>query len=366
MKLTRLDLYQIIIPRPRFVTSFTTYTESRNAFVRAWTDTGLCGVGETVAVPSYLGETYESMQGAFKLLAPALLGRDPWDIGPLHDVMDDLIIGHKPTKAAIDTALYDLMGQAAGAPVYALLGGARRHAVDTHLAIPIMEPEEMAARAARLVQEGFRAFEVKVGLEPGRDAERIRRVREAAGPAPLLVVDTNAHWTFLEAVACLRAMEPYDIWSEQPVESVDDLAKIRTMVKCPIIADESAKTVKDVIQVIARGAADVISIKLQKAGGIYPARQIMSICEGAGLPYRIDDMGVTRIGNTASAHLAFAAKHLVACGVAQHKNLDERVDPLRAGGLQVEGGVARMAGGPGLGVQVDEGFFRDPVLSYSA
>jgi len=124
MKLTRLDLYQIVIPRPRFVTAFTTYTESRNAFVRAWTDSGLCGVGETVAVPSYLGDTYEAMQGAFKILAPALLGRDPWEIGATHDLMDDLIIGHKPSKAAIDTALHDLMGQAAGVPVYALLGGA--------------------------------------------------------------------------------------------------------------------------------------------------------------------------------------------------------------------------------------------------
>ena len=366
MKLTRLDLYQIVIPRPRFVTAFTTYTESRNAFVRAWTDSGLCGVGETVAVPSYLGDTYEAMQGAFKILAPALLGRDPWEIGATHDLMDDLIIGHKPSKAAIDTALHDLMGQAAGVPVYALLGGARRHAIETHLAIPIMEPEEMAARAVQLVKDGFRSFEVKVGLEPKRDAERIRRVREAAGPDVLLVVDTNANLTFLDALACLRAMEPYGIWSEQPVEHVDDLAKIRTMVKCPIIADESAKTVKDVIQVIAKAAADVVSVKLQKAGGIYPARQIMTICDGAGLPYRIDDMGVTRIGNTASAHLAYAARNLVACGVAQHKNLDERVDPLRAGGVRVEGGVARMAEGPGLGVQVDEDFFKEPVLSYSA
>jgi L-alanine-DL-glutamate epimerase-like enolase superfamily enzyme len=366
VKLTRIDLYQIVIPRPRFVTSFTTYTESRNAFVRAWTDTGLSGVGETVAVPSYLGETYESMQGAFKILAPVLLGQDPWHIGPIHERMDDLIIGHHPTKAAIDTALYDIMGKAAGVPIHALLGGARRDAVATHLAIPIMEPEEMAARAAELVKQGFRAFEVKVGLEPRRDVERIRRVREAAGPEPLLVVDTNANWTFLEAVVCLRAMEPYGIWSEQPVEHVDDLAKIRTMVKCPIIADESAKTVKDVIQVIAKSAADVISIKLQKAGGIYPARQIMSICDGAGLPYRIDDMGVTRIGNSASAHLAYAAKHLVAAGVAQHKNLDERVDPIKTGGVRVAGGIARLADGPGLGLEVDEAFFKEPVLTYSA
>src|SRR4029079_4721850 len=124
-----------------------------HVFVRLETEDGHVGWGETRALPSWSYETVEAITAAIPhYLGPLLIGRSPFALNGIHRAMYETLTpsvsnGQPFAKSAIDIALHDLMGQIAGVPIHALLGGKVRDAVDLTFALSIAEPAEMAEAA---------------------------------------------------------------------------------------------------------------------------------------------------------------------------------------------------------------------------
>jgi L-Ala-D/L-Glu epimerase len=133
------------------------------------------------------------------------------------------------------------------------------------------------------------------------------------------------------------------------MHDLEGMAYVTLKTSIPIIADECARTPRDVYNVCKSRAADIINVKLTKAGGLYPAKQCIAIAEAANIPYIVDEINEMHICNTAVAHLAMSAKDIVYGGCTCHLILEK--DIVKQGGVVVKGGVATLSDTPGLGIQ---------------
>jgi O-succinylbenzoate synthase len=174
---------------------------------------------------------------------------------------------------------------------------------------------------------GYPAVKVKVG-SPG-DVELVAEVRDAIGPHVALRVDANGAWDVDAAVDAITHMARYDLeLVEQPVASLDDLARVRRAVTMPIAADECVRSLADARRLHALDAADAIVLKQQPLGGV---RAALAIAEEAGVPAIVSSMMETSIGIAAGLALAAALPELpYACGLATLSQIDGDVvrDPL--------------------------------------
>jgi len=177
----------------------------------------------------------------------------------------------------------------------------------------------------------LRAFPaVKVKVAHAADADLVARVRDAVGPRVALRVDANGAWTEETAVGIIGRLARYDLeLVEQPVATVDGLARVRRRVAVPIAADECVRSLEDARRVRALEAADVIVLKQQPLGGV---RAAMIIAAEAGLPAIVSSMMETSVGLAAGLALAAALPELpYACGLATLGQLtgDVTGDPLQ-------------------------------------
>jgi muconate cycloisomerase len=326
---------------------------SEHAIVLVETDLGITGLGEIASVFARRGRLYA--REVESVLAPALLGEDPRRIGFLARRMDLALDGAEPAKAGIEMALFDIVGKAAGVPVYQLLGGRMRERIPLSYSVPWGQPDEMAAFAVERVRWGHRTIKVKVGQDPKDDVAAVLAVRRAIGPEVRLRVDANMAWgSAKQAIGLIERMLQAELeLVEQPVGrgELDAMAEIRAAVPVPLMADESVWTPSDAAEVIRRRAADIVNVYVSEAGGLLAAQRIFHLCEGAGLPCMIGAMPELGIGTAAQIHLGLAMANLGpdsdTCGSLYHQQ-DLLAEPLR-----LEAGFAYAPDGPGLGVALD-------------
>jgi O-succinylbenzoate synthase len=160
---------------------------------------------------------------------------------------------------------------------------------------------------------GYPAVKVKVGGP--RDVELVAAVRDAVGPQVALRVDANGAWDLDTAVAAIGRLAQFDLeLVEQPVESLEDLARLRRRVDVPVAADECVRSPDDARRLRALGAADVLVLKVQPVGGV---RAALELADLAGVPALASSMYETSIGVAAGLALAAALPELpYACGLA--------------------------------------------------
>ncbi len=326
-------------------------------FVKVHTDEGLIGLGEVSCTPVWSGEDNRSAAHFIEdYLSPALIGQDPTKIERLTAVMNAALNGNPFTKSGIEMALWDILGKAAGLPLYRLLGGPVRPHVPTKFSISGAEPLVAAELASWAVAEGFRTVKVKVGIEPEQDVARVRAVREAIGPEIRLGVDANGGWSPRVAVQMIRRLMEFDIFFvEQPVSasSLAWMADVCRLVTVPIMADESIYTLQDAVSIVRADAADVLSVYVGK-GGIGPARKIAAVAEGAGLTCTVGSNLEMGVASAAMIHLAMATTGIGAeefpCDIIGpfYYETDLLTEP-----LLLVGGQARPNERPGLGAELD-------------
>lgn len=376
MKIADYTLFEVSIPTRRKHTWATSTVDVGQGYVilRITTDDGIEGFGEATAMPEwggdfgrYFGESAGTTRTVLRQnLFPAIQGMDPFDMDLIHRKMDLAIRGYNYAKAAVDIALYDILGKAVGKPVYQLLGGRHRRAVPVaHSLGVVMDVDEAVEEAVLACQEGIRSIKMKGGLDLKRDLLLMKKLREALGPDIHILVDANQGYpSAKEAIKWGNLMNQYDLqYLEQPVEGLMQLRQVTQGLGCPVCADESCWTIADALDVVRTGAADYISIYTTKAGGLYNARTIARIAEYAGIRCNVNGSGEFGVGNAANLHMACCGRNIDLASVFPITHL-EGIDQTRVAGrwynddiitrpFDYEDGCLVVPDGPGLGIQVD-------------
>jgi L-Ala-D/L-Glu epimerase len=329
--------------------------------VRIETDSGLIGVGEAQADVGFFGDTVEAVNVAVvDYLGPQLVGKDPLQRDYLLGLLD--FRGHTCARSGLDMALHDLAGKVLGTSVAVLLGGAHKRSVPVAIEIAGGPPQAMAAECLSFMARGVRAFKPKIGGHPDQDAERLCAIREAVGPSVSLRADANQGYTPKEAIRLchLVAEQRVDLeLLEQPVPAWDlqGMAFVRRAVAVPIEADESCYSMQDAMEIVRHEAADVLNVKLGKAGGFQNAKKIAAIAEAAGLRCVLGTAFGLGLEVAAKLHLASSTMTVVDAveftELGLHPNLLAPPDDVRLG-LPLADGDLPVPDGPGLGVVLDE------------
>ena len=273
--------------------------------VRVETDSGLVGHGEVCPLgPAYLPAYAEGVRAGIAELAPHLLGEDPRQLERLNRRMDAGLKGHPYVKSGIDVACWDVLGQAAGLPVCALLGGRYGEDVALYRAISQESPDEMARRVAGYRAEGYRKFQLKVGGDPRVDVERIRSVRAVLEPDDVLVADANTGWLAHQAARVVRALREVDVYIEQPCLSFEECLSVRRRTSHPFVLDETIDGVDVLLRARRDDAMDVVNLKISKLGGLTRTRQVRDLCVSLGIAMTIEDSWGGDVATAAIAHLA--------------------------------------------------------------
>lgn len=296
------------------------------------------GYGEA-APDEYYGENQQTVLACISSFA-GNLGDDPFVIEDIMHRLDKVIRLNPSAKAAVDMALYDLIGKALGVPLYKLLGLNPKHTPHTSFTIGIDTPVEMARKA--LVAKDYPILKIKVGTK--HDLDIIKAIRDVTNA--VIRVDANTGWTPKEAIKMINALAPYNIeFVEQPVAAHDlaGLKLIRENVPVPIIADESCVTVEDIPRVA--GHVDGVNLKLMKCGGIRHALKMIHVARAHNLRIMIGCMIESSLAITAAAHLT---------PLVDYADLDGHLlindDPYV--GVTVERGKLILPETPGLGVKI--------------
>jgi muconate cycloisomerase len=370
-----IELHHVALPTRR-EHKWTGLTEPIGGYVlvKMTDELGAEGWGEAPALKDwggefgrYFGETpATTIEVVTRHLAPAVKGCPPGEIVELHARMDRAIKGFPYAKAAVELAAYDLAGKQCGLPVYRLLGGAIRRRIPVTHSIGLIGYEEAEREVAQVVAEGIRTIKIKVGVEPDRDVEMVRRIRDTVGAGTALCVDANQGYrTPGEAIQTLRRMERFGlIYFEQPVEGIERLAQVARAIDVPVMADESAWNAHDVIQIIEQRAAQIVSIYTTKPGGLYRAMEAAAVARAAGIICNVNGSVETGIGNLANLALAAAAPACVlSCVVPVSTPAEAQSgqiagiyykDDLIAQPMRLVEGAIELSTASGMGIAVDK------------
>jgi L-alanine-DL-glutamate epimerase-like enolase superfamily enzyme len=304
------------------------------------------GIGEAAALPPVTREDQPQL-----LASIAALGAHSASVGDVLDALD----GSPVARAGVETAIVDAIARIEGVPVRALLGadvGASTHSLETDVTLPIATPERMADNARAWHARGFRVFKVKVGKDLDADLRALEAIGRAA-PGARYRIDANAAFDAKEAIAMARAVErlglAVECW-EQPcgTDDLDAMAEVARALDAPVIADESVKTLDDLVRVVAHRAADGVNLKLAKSGGPLAALAIGRAARLRAMPLMMGGMVETRLGMTAAAHVA------AALGGVDFVDLDTALlladDPYE-GGYEARGPRYALRDAPGLDVR---------------
>lgn len=250
--------------------------------------------------------------------------------------------------SALDTACWDVAGQAAGLPVHRLLGG-HRDRVETYASQGLWldrTERELAEEARALVDAGFRAVKMRAGLpDPEDDLRRVALVREVIGRDVELMVDANQAWDLKQTLTMGRRLAEYDLyWLEEPMPHthVEDYARAAEALPMPLCTGES-QYLKDELLALARHrAADYLMPDLMRMGGVTEWVKVAHLAEAFGLPV------TPHLFMEHSAHLAAAVPNAV------WQEYQPWWQPIMAEPIALEDGCIRLSDRPGFGIQLDE------------
>ena len=364
MKIERIEVLPVRLPLKQVLTLSRGVSRSLEegkqvVLVKMTADDGTVGWGEAGPSRRWSAETTHSCYTTIKhYLAPALLGRDPYDIAGLHAVMNtELAPGLDPgqpiAKAALDLAAHDLVCKKLGITLQSWLGAKSADRIELSWLVSAPEVEGVAASAQAGLKQGYRAFKVKVGHDPRLDVERLRTVLELAKGCTVWP-DANQGYNLEQALRAARGFEALGIeLFEQPIPMAEfyGMKRLIGATRMTIALDEAAMGLPVVLDMIRHDAVEGLVIKVNKVGGIHYARQLCALARSAGLRLIGSGLMDAPIGFAASVHLfaAFGIDYPCDLNGPQHIAEDYLAEP-----LPIEGSSALVPRRPGIGVAIDE------------
>ena len=330
---------------------------SHNVILRLDTDAGIVGWGDAAPWAVFTGTVEANAAALHTYLRPLLIGADPFRVEWLLAQADRTVVHCTEAKAAMEMALLDIIGKALKTPVYNLLGGLVR--AEIPLSFSIANPDLAAdlELAQQLHRDGLRLFKIKTGFAGHReDLLRLEKLRRTIPEDAELRIDYNQGMEPWDAIRRLRDIESFKpTFIEQPIPAayVEALAEITRAIDTPIMADEAVFTPEDAVRLVRLQAADLVSIKIMKCGGMLRGKQIAAIAGAAGIAGYGGDMFETGISHMAGAHMIAATPNIsLGCEFYQAKYFLER--DLLAEPFPIENGRVIVPRTPGLGIKVDE------------
>jgi L-alanine-DL-glutamate epimerase-like enolase superfamily enzyme len=355
MKITRLSLWHVPLTSHEtyYMAEGKTCDTVETVVLRVETNTEFTGWGEVCPIPHYLPAYARGVAPALTELAPVLIGADPRGPEALMAKADAWLPGHVYAKSALDIALWDLTARAAGMPLYMLLGGRRQADMPLYHSITCVAPDEMARIAKEAQTQGITQFQAKLGADADWEADvaRLRLVREAVGPGPLVYGDWNCGATRLEATRVGRAVRDLDVMLEQPCPTLDDCAAVRAATGLPIKLDENAYDTASLLKAHDLGILDAVALKLSKFGGLSATRRARDLCLHLGAKMCVEDTWGSDITTAALLNLGVATdpdRLLNVCDLSGY--VAPRIAPDCP--VRIKGRIAPPTG-PGLGITPD-------------
>ena len=360
MKIRNIEVIPVDVPKLPLFNLHTAYGElpsARYLVVVVATDEGLEGVGEAPTELDWTGESLESCHHCITAyLAPALAGHDPLLVRRALAKMDAVVAANPYAKAAVEMALWDIIGKAAGLPLAEVWGGRVRERVAVKFVVS-GAPERAAQAAEEALAAGFRYLKIKTGLDPAGDIERFSAVRKAVGDQVPVGVDANMGWSYTEALDLLPALEALGVsFIEQPFNRHprQALAEFRRHCRVPVVAHESLFTLDDALELLVSRSADIWAVTPSTHGGYLPTRDILGLAQAGRIPCLLGstiELGIasafmTHIGVSSPAFDGTVPSDVIGPLYHEQDIVTER--------LTLEEGGMRPPPGPGLGVTLDE------------
>jgi L-alanine-DL-glutamate epimerase-like enolase superfamily enzyme len=198
----------------------------------------------------------------------------------------------------VDIALWDILGKAAGQPVYKLLVGRTKQKIPVYASRLYSQPLDiLAAEAEGYKNEGYRAMKLRFGWGPvdgaagmERNLELVKTVRSVIGYEIDLMADAYMGWTLDYARRMLPLLEPYRLrWLEEPVipDHIAGYAALKSLGRIPIAGGEHEFTSYGFRDLLEARAVDVIQFDTNRVGGITQARKVAALAEAFSVPVAI-------------------------------------------------------------------------------
>lgn len=357
MKLAAFKVIPLSVPlKQPIVTSFGVMKARQACLLTLTTDEGLTGWGESwINYPSWglkervatlnalcehiMGSEIDSVSAVTNRLFRdfGIVARQWGAVGPISQAI-----------SAIDLAVWDLVAQSQGLPVYQLLGG---HTDRVRVYGSGIAPGHIEGRLRQAAEQGLEAVKVKIGFGQRQDMDNVRRVRDIWGDKPLMM-DVNQAWDLKEAAAMFDKLEPYQpYWIEEPLpaDRFDDLYALARYSSIPIAVGENIYG-DTFVDVVNHDAIAFLQPDLTKAGGI---------SKGLELAQWNGHRGLTVIPHVFGTALSVvAAAHFNAATHAPWLELDMNANPLREDlletGYVIERGYVRLNNEPGWGITINQ------------
>ncbi len=336
--------YELILKKP-FGLSRSVST-SRNVIFCQLQVEEITGLGEA-AFSSYYGESAENVARAIERHASEILDGDVFFV---REIMEKVVAAGDITgsaRAALDMALYDLIGNILNVPVYKLLGIKPKAQLLTSYTIGIDTIDIMLEKVNEAAE--FPILKIKMGRNVEQDIQVIREIRKLTDK--IIRVDANGGWTLAEAKKCIPVLAELGVeYVEQPLErgNFSETAELKRWSSLPIFLDEDVHTSQNVIELanICHG----INIKLMKCGGITEALRMVELAKSFGLKTMLGCMIESSLAISAGAQIASLMDYLDLDG-----NLLITNDPID--GVKTIGGNLQLTDRAGLGAVPREPLF---------
>ena len=338
-------------------------------FVKIETDDGLHGWGEAYTQL----DRDRTIERLMQELGRYLIGCSPFDIKQfLFSAYMDFA-GKRGSMeffcavSGLEQALWDIVGKAAGQPVYNLLGGRTRPRLRVYANGwgGGQKAEELAERAKAVVAKGFTALKFDPFPDPWRAfidrrqeeaaVDRVRAVREAVGPDVDILVEVHRRLAPMHAVRVARAMEPYaPFWFEEPVSARDlgALAEVRRAISLPVVTGEELYTKNEFRDVFEKRAADILNPDVCNCGGILELREIGAMAEAYHVAIAPHNYNSTTVGLAATLHASAGMPNFLI--TEYFVNFEAVGREIAHQAFTVEDSFITLPDAPGLGIDLDE------------
>lgn len=383
MKITRVEAIWLQVPIPpaqQHVSDFGRATTFDTALVRVQTDSGVTGVGEAKVSAGSPGDYHGVVTIINKEFGPAIIDADPRNITR---IWEDLYSGTRGHYAAarghafpamsrrgvsisaisgIDIALWDILGQSLGVPVWQLLGGRKAEKMPAYASGGWADAALIGAQLKGYVAKaGFGAVKMRIGVfdgSPSASAERVIAAREALGPATELMVDAHGTFTVSEAKQFCHLTRDCNLtWFEEPISADDKrgLAEVRRSTHIPIASGESDCTRFDFRELIDLRAVDILQPDLAICGGISEAMRIAALASASNLRLA-PHLWAGAPAFAAGLHVAAASPcaHILEYSLGANPMIHDLIEET----FEVQDGMLELPNRAGLGITVREDFIQ--------